>query len=98
MKHRFLFILPRLAVLAVIVGIASFVLFLVFKLLLLLLAVGAISVIAGKIISKARAKWLENAGIPLDQASYHDRLRGPAILQPAVNNKSQVNTAIIPIN
>ncbi|WP_157097976.1 hypothetical protein [Niabella ginsenosidivorans] len=98
MKHRFLFILPRLAILAVLIGTASLVLFLLFKLLLLVIAIGVIAAIAGKIISKARAKWMENAGLSTGREPYHRQLHGPATLQPVASNRRHAQPAIIPIN
>ncbi|AHF17472.1 hypothetical protein [Niabella soli] len=98
MKQKFLFMLPRLAVLAALVGLASFVLFLVFRLLILVIAIGVIVFIAGKIISKARTKWMMNNGMPLDQPAYYHSLDGATALQPVFGKEQRSGIAIIPIN
>lgn len=97
MKQKFLFVLPWLAVLGLLAGLASLVFFLIFRLLLLAVAVGIIVVIAGKIITKVRAKWMTGNGMGLGQPPYYNPLNNPVVLQP-VRPSQQSNEAIIPIN
>lgn len=93
MKQKFLFILPRLAVLTLLIGASSVVLFLLFKLLITVVAIGAITLIAGKIISKARQHWLNNESF--NQSSPF----GPRLAQQPVSaQRSTAAPAIIPIN
>ncbi|MBO9618695.1 MAG: hypothetical protein J7539_06610 [Niabella sp.] len=98
MKQKFLFMLPRLAALAILTGLASLMLFLVFKLLILVVAIGVITFIAGKIFSKARAKWMINNGMTLGPSPYYHSMNTPATLQPVFTKAQTSGEAIIPIN
>lgn len=93
MKQKFLFILPRLAALTLLIGAASVVLFLLFKLLITVVAIGAIALIVGKIISKARQHWLNNESF--NQSS---PFMPRPTLQPVTVQSSAAAPAIIPIN
>ncbi|WP_300604608.1 hypothetical protein [Niabella sp.] len=98
MKHRILFILPRLAGLTLLIGLASLVLFLLFKLLLLAIGISIIVLIAGKIITKVRQKWADGDRLDWNAHPYMNELRGNSSLQPVMNKKSQGAPAIIPIH
>lgn len=97
MKHKILFILPRLAGLTLLIGVASLVLFLLFKLLLLAIVIGIIVTIAAKILSGARKRWA--AGYQLEHGP-HQSFRGlhhNGTIQPVMHASSQTTPAIIPI-
>ncbi len=98
MKHKILFILPRLAGLTLLIGLASLVLFLLFKLLLLAIGISVIVLIAGKIISKARQKWAEGNGLEWSGNPYFKELQHNSSLQPITHHKRQGTPAIIPIH
>ena len=98
MKHKILFILPRLAGLTLLIGLASLVLFLLFKLLLLAIGISVLVLIAGKIISKARRKWAEGNGLEWSGNPYFKELQHNGSLQPITHHKSQGTPAIIPIH
>lgn len=98
MKHKILFILPRLAGLTLLIGLVSLVLFLLFKLLLLAIGISLIVLIAGKIIKKARQKWAEDNGLEWNGHPYFKELQHKGSLQPVAHHKSQGAAAIIPIH
>ncbi|MBO9594056.1 MAG: hypothetical protein J7599_14200 [Niabella sp.] len=98
MKHKILFILPRLAGLTLLIGLASLVLFLLFKLLLLAIGISVIVLIAGKIITKARQKWAAGSGLGWTGNPYLNELQHNGSLQPVTHHKSQGTPAIIPIH
>lgn len=97
MKHKIMFILPRLAGVTLLIGLASLVLFLLFKLLLLAIGISVIVLIAGKIIKKARQKWAEGNGLEWKGNPYFKELQHNSSLQPIIDTKSQGAPAIIPI-
>jgi len=98
MKHKILFILPRLAGLTLLVGVASLVLFLLFKLLLLAIVIGVIVTIAAKILSGIRKRWA--ADYQLEQGPLHPfrGLNHNGMVQPVTQAPFQTAPAIIPIN
>ncbi|MCF3107212.1 hypothetical protein LL912_00320 [Niabella sp. CC-SYL272] len=98
MKHKILFMLPRLAGLTLLIGLASLVLFLLFKLMLLAIGISLIALIAGKIIKKTRQKWAEGNGLEWSANPYLKELHHNSTLQPIAGKKSQGTPAIIPIH
>ncbi|MBZ4190976.1 hypothetical protein [Niabella beijingensis] len=97
MKHKFLFILPRLAGLTLLVGVAALVLFLLFKLLILAVVIGVVVAIAGKILSKARQRWAAEHQLSWAEQPHFKPLNGPAPFQ-ANEKDQQAGLAIIPIS
>ncbi|WP_018627411.1 hypothetical protein [Niabella aurantiaca] len=97
MKHKIMFLLPRLAGFTLLIGLASLVLFLLFKLLLLAIVIGVIVAVTAKIVSGVRARWAAGNSSLWSQQAPVGVAGNNSSMHPVMHRQAQT-PAIVPIH